>query len=159
MWARLNEKDKLNKLSDSFNKKVVKKNGCWDWNGYVLKTNYSLIRYGNTKIQSHRASWMIHVGEIPENLCVLHKCDNRRCTNPDHLFLGTRKENSTDMVNKGRSLKGIKHNRNKLSEDDVRSVRKLINYGVNDSIISKFFSVTPASIWFIKNGVTWKHLN
>lgn len=82
--------------------------GCWEWTASVNAGGYGCFNYKGKVILAHRASWMIHNGEIPKGeghhgICVLHKCDNARCVNPDHLFLGTQKENIHDMEKKGRS--------------------------------------------------------
>ena len=68
---------------------------------------------------AHRVSWMLHRGEIPEGVCVLHTCDTPSCVNPDHLFLGTHKDNEQDKMRKGRKPVGEKIPWHKLSEDDV----------------------------------------
>ena len=111
-------------------------------------------------ILAHRASWLIHKGEIPEGLCVCHSCDNRSCSNPDHLFLGTPKENTLDMHKKGRhrSSSGINHYNVKLTEDDVRSIKELIKQRFSQSNISKRFNVHPGTIQNIADGKTWKHI-
>jgi len=86
--------------------------GCWLWEGATLFNGYGVIgRPGkhNGNVLTHRASWEVHVGSIPEGMYVLHRCDNRRCVLPDHLFLGTQADNLADMVSKGRSCRGERH--------------------------------------------------
>lgn len=75
---------------------------CWEWNRGRTKAGYGTLDIMYKKIYSHRLSWMIHFGEIPEHLEVCHKCDNPPCCNPNHLFLGTHKENLQDAVKKNR---------------------------------------------------------
>lgn len=82
--------------------KNITKNGCWEWTGPKYKDGYGMANYRRKKIRAHRLSYQLFVGEITENICVLHKCDNKPCFNPNHLFLGTRKDNAIDMVRKGR---------------------------------------------------------
>ncbi len=93
-------------LAQRFWPKVGKPNrtsGCWNWTGATINTGYGSICHDGKHCLAHRASWQIHKGEIPGKLLVLHRCDNRLCVNPAHLFLGTKKDNAIDMVKKGRN--------------------------------------------------------
>lgn len=99
------------KYIDSFWKKVIKMEGCWDWKGYKNKQLYGRMGVGPSQcVNAHRVSWVIHFGEIPDGLFVCHKCDNPSCTNPEHLFLGTRQDNAYDMMIKKRSKHFQKNN-------------------------------------------------
>ncbi len=108
----------------------------------------------NTRL-AHKLSWIFSFGEIPKGLQVLHTCDNPRCVNPLHLFLGTQNDNMKDMVKKGRHSRGSRNGMAKLNEDLVRSiyhdprgrVELSQSYGVSLSVISN-----------IKNRKVWKHL-
>jgi hypothetical protein len=82
--------------------KECPKSECIEYAGYVNKDGYGRLRAGGDKILAHRLSYEHNVGEIPEGLLVLHKCDNPSCVNPDHLFLGTDKDNHDDAIAKGR---------------------------------------------------------
>lgn len=106
--------------------------GCWLWTGCRAAFGYGRINAadnGPAQVKNaHRVSWEMNKGEIPDGLCVLHKCDNPACVNPDHLFLGTRRDNVHDMVSKKRNRsgdqRGERHGGRKLSSEDVRDIRK-----------------------------------
>lgn len=112
-------------IEDRFWSKVSKTDGCWEWVGYVHPSGYGQISRGGREgcIYVHRVSWIIHNGEIPDALYVLHRCDNRRCVNPSHLFLGTYGDNLRDMVLKGR------HPKARLTLDKVRIIRQRYEAG------------------------------
>lgn len=118
--------------------------GCWLWAGGVTGDGYgALCVQGSKRARSHRFSYELFVGPIPDGMLVCHRCDVRSCVNPDHLFLGTFDENMADMVNKGRQATGLKHGRARLSRKQVREIflsneRICVlarRYGVHDSTI------------------------
>lgn len=138
---------------------VIKKDGCWDWKGCEHHSGYLPFKTEDRKNDfAHRASWRIHNGEIPEGLIVCHKCDNKRCTNPHHLFLGTYRENTADMHDKKRGCYGEENHKSKLTESQVKVIKNMLKIGVKGTRIAKEFEVTDGTIWFIAKGKTWKHI-
>ncbi len=164
-------------IEDKFWSKVDRvddRNSCWLWMGsrYThrykrdIKT-YGLWRTGNQRKgtkqdeAAHRASYRFTYGAIPNNLNVLHKCDNPQCVRPSHLFLGTQADNVKDMVNKGRCLRaqGSRHWKSKLTEKDVIYIRRQYHPGKGGNVdkLANKFSVHRATIvWVATKG--WKHI-
>lgn len=111
--------------------RVDKVTGCWNWMKGKFNTGYGMFWLNGKTVSAHRASWQINFGYIPDGLFVLHKCDNKRCVNPNHLFLGTAKDNTDDMISKGREVRtkppihiGTDNPNSKLTESDVMSIRQ-----------------------------------
>jgi hypothetical protein len=137
-------------------------NECWNWIGFKKQTGYGQIRgldknRKSKMLRSHRVSWILTNGEIPDSLCVLHKCDNPSCVNPKHLFLGTIKDNVQDMIKKGRNFlrTGIRIRRAKLKEHEVIEI---INSKKPGSFLSKLYGVSNSTIYLIKGRGSWKGL-
>jgi hypothetical protein len=128
--------------------------GCWLWTG-ATTGGYGQFYHKGKQHRAHRLSYEMHKGEVPEGADVCHKCDVRCCVNPDHLFIGTRKDNMQDCVTKGRIATGSRHGRSKLSEDDVRFIRDSKMTGV---ALAKIFGVQPPMISRVRNGQNWKHV-
>jgi hypothetical protein len=129
---------------------------CWVWVGLTNSSGYGRIfksRYRS--LIAHRLSWEIKMGKIPTGMCVLHKCDNRLCVNPRHLFLGTRGDNAADMVRKNRTAKGEGHSQSKLSEKEVLEIRKRKD---QSKALAKRFAVSIGTINEIRRRATWAHL-
>jgi len=134
----------------NFETKVHRTKDCWLWTGAKGKGPYGMFSLGREKIKAHRASWIIHFGEIPEGMYVLHKCDVSLCVNPEHLFLGTHKNNMEDMVRKGRGCM-------KLTWDGVNRVRRLHATGkILIKTLAKIFSLNQTTVGRIVNNKTWK---
>jgi hypothetical protein len=145
--------------------KVIKiPNGCWEFNGARDYNGYGLIRFNTKVTRASRVAYEVWVGEIPSGLCVLHKCDNPCCVNPNHLFIGTLKDNSQDSWNKGRGrAPGIKGERNTVCEkydyDIVKEVRQLHIEGTSQREISRRFNIPPTSVFNIVRHKSYKGVN
>ena len=145
-----------------FFNKVLKTDTCWIWVGAKhSKKGYGSFSNGKKIVKTHRFAYEHFIGPIPEDLCVLHKCDNPSCVRPDHLFLGTNQDNVNDKVSKNRHHRGEQSGTNKLSEDEVIQIKKeLQNYyigQVND--LAHFYKVNHRTISGIKTGKSWTHIN
>ncbi len=164
-WKNATEEEKIKHLSSIFFKRIIKpsnENDCWSWKGRPHNGGYAVMVYGSDhkQIGAHRVSWMIHKGEIPKGLFILHKCDNPICTNPEHLFLGTTKDNVQDMHKKGRAnpKRNEAHHNAKLTQEKVKKIKKLLDLGVTMSRISNDFKISYGSLAAIKKGITWKNV-
>ena len=143
----------------SFIDKLDASNGCWEWTG---STTQGRLQYGRftlnaRPIYAHRYSYKIHFGEIPIGMLVLHKCDTPSCVNPAHLFLGTHKDNSLDMVNKNRQARHSKNGRAILSEKDVVNIRKSRPQTTTKELAASF-NVSVSTIQQLLSRRTWKHI-
>ena len=149
----------LEEKKELFLKKVeVKsKNDCWLWNKYKDLDGYGSVQMNGKPYKAHRASYELFTGIIPEGLLINHKCHNPSCVNPDHLYAGTAKENSRDMVMAGRSYKGSgeKHNQSILKEKQVIFIKQKLNEGIKGVFLAKKFGVGEGNISAIKLGKTW----
>lgn len=155
-------------LKDRFLSKVSKSEyGCWEWTGNIAGGGYGYIHAEGKLKRAHRVSHELFVGTIPEGLNVLHTCDNRKCVNPAHLFVGTQKDNLLDCYNKGRrsweSLPqekktiGEKSHNAKLTANDVLLIRAS-KLKISERELARTFGVSNGVIHSIISGKSWKHL-
>ena len=137
---------------------MVKKDGpdsCWEWQGYILRDGYGAFHFQGKRVTASRFAWILAFGEIPQGMCVLHKCDNPACVNPRHLFLGTQKDNMHDAVLKWRKS-GPHNGRTKLTWPQVDAIRLLFKSGWSTRKLAKLFGVDHKTVWQIRAGKTWK---
>jgi hypothetical protein len=151
-------------LADRFWLKVQQCDGCWEWSGSRDRNGYGRISSGPapaTPLLTHRVSWELHYGPIPEGIGVLHRCDNPPCVNPAHLFPGTPADNNRDKDAKGRANtpNGRRCRTARLTEADIVEIRRL--YAI-DSLsqfeLGRRFGVSQSNISAIVLGKTWKHV-
>jgi hypothetical protein len=151
-------------LIDRFWEHVEITDDCWIWNGASSRNGYGeLSNYSDGKhsqVATHRLSWELHNGSIPVGMCVLHKCDNPPCVNPSHLYLGTKKDNSRDCIQRGRFKRnpqyGVKNKSTKLKMCQVIQIRELLAQGLSQRKVARIFNVGQYAIASISREETWK---
>jgi len=133
--------------------------GCWEWIGGKTSEGYGSIRINGKMIRTHRLAWELTYGTIPDGLFVCHHCDNRLCINPEHLFLGTHKDNMQDMVRKDRGngglLYGERNGNAKLTKAQVDEIRSLKGKATQTEIAKKY-SICQAQVHNILFNQNWK---
>lgn len=160
-------------LRERFEEKVLPEpmSGCHLWTAFANNMGYGTIGLGGNrgkKAYAHRVAWTLENGDIPEGRCVLHRCDNPLCVNVDHLFLGTKLDNSRDMVRKGRQSRnplptesqprGERHGCARLTEADVRRIRELKEEGVIAREIAARFGISKSHARRVYRGHSWSHV-
>lgn len=131
---------------------VEKSSGCWTWKGSLVRSGYGSMSWdGNRSEGAHRISWMLHFGPIPFGLLICHKCDNKACVNPSHLFLGTIQDNLQDASNKGLL-------RNALGIERVREIRASYD-GANTLSLATRFGVNRSTVRRIVRNLSWTELD
>ena len=136
------------------------KDGCWEWQAYRLPTGYGWFNLDGKPVQASRVAYMLAVGEIPEGMSVCHRCDNPACCRPDHLFLGTHRENMRDALRKGRLVTptnppGERHPKAKLTEDQVRFIR---SSKIGCTTLGRMMGISSSNIKLIRRRKTWRHI-
>lgn len=148
-------------LKERFWAKVSKTRTCWLWTGTRTPLGYGRINIGKRRSDyAHRLSYLWTHGEIPEGVFVLHHCDNPSCVRPDHLFLGTHKDNMKDMREKNRSRKrGEENPQAKLTAEDVINIRRIYRLRrATQQQLATRYKVTQTTICNIINRILWPHL-
>jgi len=136
----------------------ISEGGCWEWAGVLSRDGYGMACYQGKRVRAHRLSLLNHLGVKGSDLLVLHKCDNRRCINPKHLYLGTNAENSKDMVDRGRSSSpyGQLSSNAKITECKAKAI---LQDARAHKLIAEEFGVAPSTVSAIKTGRRWGHLS
>ena len=144
--------------ADRFWRKVHKGDGCWLWLGGLFDRGYGRFALDpKVTVRAHRYAWELANGQIPDGLIVCHRCDNPKCVNPEHLFLGTHKDNAEDRERKGRGAgrkrRGAAHPLAKLKAEEVRAIRS--TEGISDTAWAEFYGVSESQIGRIRRGESW----
>ena len=154
-------------IHDRFMDKVSPEpnSGCWLWTAFTRKDGYGQFRFEGRTQAAHRVAWQLYNGPLDRGasgsgVCVLHKCDNPACVNPDHLFTGSNADNVKDMVAKGRNQKcmGQDASMAKLTDADIITIRLLARMGKPQNEIATMFNVDNSTISDIKRRKSWNHL-
>lgn len=140
--------------------------GCWEWYGPYDKDGYGVIKRLGKTYRAHRVSYEIRKGKIPVGLMILHSCDNPQCVNPAHLFPGTAKDNSDDMIRKGRKAvvrgakaqRGSRNTQAKLGGLAVLRIRSRASQGESQVKLAREFGVSEATIHLVVTRKSWKHI-
>ena len=135
---------------------VNAKTGCWECTSSP-DNEYGRIRLNGKQHLAHRVSWETHNGAVPDGLLVCHRCDNPKCINPEHLFLGTHSANMADMSRKGRrrgivAVNGERHGRAKLTNSDVIVIRSSVQSAKS---LACDYGVSDRQIRNIRSGKSW----
>ena len=154
-------KDLLESIKEK--SEIDNETGCWNWKGKLNINGYASQKekgIGKKYVIVSRFICKFIKKSDPEGLDACHTCDNPKCVNPDHLFLGTRQDNMNDMKNKGRGkcYIGEKNNRAKLTENDVRLIRKLKGT-LKIKELAEIYGVSPTAIGNILKRISWSHIS
>lgn len=142
----------------------IDENGCWNWTGTkVGSLGYGQTNLGKKRLYAHRAAFELWKHPIPDGMFVCHRCDNPRCFNPDHLFLGTQTDNMRDQVAKGRHYTGERprgsgHGNATITEDDVRAIRARYAAGASQPKLAREYGQTQCNISKIVLRKFWRHV-
>jgi hypothetical protein len=142
---------------DQFWDYVAKTDTCWLFTGSIWNNGYGMFHFNGLRKTSHRMSWELTYGKIAEGMFVLHKCDNRQCVRPSHLFLGKQSDNIADMVNKKRHkwVSGANHGMAKLTEKDILYIRNFCKKRGDQKRMSDLYGVAPTQISKIIKRKNW----
>lgn len=136
---------------NKFHSFVDKSKDCHTWTAGKFSSGYGQVRVGNRKLLAHRVNWEFEYGPIENGLFILHKCDNPVCVRIEHLFIGTAKDNTLDMMRKQR------HGLSKLTDDNIYTIRRLCLI-MTRVMVAKIFCVRPSIVGKIANRKCWSHL-
>lgn len=133
--------------------------GCLEWGGNINRYGYGRATHQYKHYHAHRLLWIAARGPIPPGMQALHKCDNRKCCNLDHIFIGTIAANMTDKTEKGRQAKGVSHGQHKLIPEQVIEIREKYRAGGHTQrSLARDYMVNQGLIHLIVNRRIWRHV-
>jgi hypothetical protein len=156
-----------------FEKITIDDNGCWLWDNDKQRGGYGMFWDGQKPKSAHRLVYELLVSKVESKDCVCHKCDNRRCVDPSHMFIGSHADNSADMVSKGRQAKGNRHwtktspelldghavgeknSRAKLKDKDVKLIRES---SLSVKELAEIYGMSYMGMYKVKSGLRWAHV-
>lgn len=139
-------------------------NGCWNWTASKFRDGYGQFKANRKNLKAHRVSYLIFIGDIPEGLCVCHRCDNPACVNPEHLFLATNQENTADRHSKARDAHGERQWKAKLTNAEVSEILSRYTPGINQANtgnavqLAAEYGISRATLGHLIRRKTWKHI-
>jgi len=147
-------------LHVSFWRNVDKTGSCWLWTAKRYSNGYGSLMHEKRYRLAHRIAWELVRGAIPEGLFVCHTCDTPACVNPEHLFLGTPSDNAQDMLRKkrGRPPRGTRSGKTKLSDTDVREIRRLVEEGALQKNVASRYGLSRKQVSVIVARKQWGHV-
>lgn len=131
---------------------------CWEWQGAINSHGYGTIREWCKSKGTHVIAYRSTHGDVPQGMYVCHRCDNRKCCNPAHLFLGTNAENIADRDAKRRQARGSRIKRARISEADAAIIRYLTDCGANGKALAKLYGINQSAVSAIHRRRTWAHV-
>lgn len=136
---------------------------CWLWIGETIQgKGYGIFWCGSRQYLAHRLAYLLHFKADPGEMLVCHKCDNPKCVNPNHFFLGTHADNHKDMRAKGRhpqlGPRGEAHPKATLKNHQVIEIRALAESGMSDRKIADLFKINHATVYQVRKRITWRHV-
>lgn len=132
---------------------------CWPWRGAITTHGYGCTQVGNKRVLgAHKVAYVYTMGVVPDGLQVCHTCDNRKCCNPSHFFLGTKADNARDAMRKDRHARGERNRRNKLTDSQVLEIRALAPKRGECQALAEKYGVNLNTMQAVVYRRTWRHL-
>lgn len=149
--------DEAEMMREYFFSRVTKGDGCWLWGGGISRRGYGLAKLNNIRHSAHRLSVVLHGGTVPVDKIVCHTCDNPRCVNPSHLYVGTTKQNAYDRTVRGRGRTAIGPDSPSAKLTVAQVLESRFSTARHTELAAKF-GVSPSTIRKLRSGKSWRHV-